>query len=119
AEVVAFPLADLARDDVAEVVDVADEQRAEFGILQRLLDAAEPVAVQPAIVDAFLEIDAHGAERRQSAAPIVARVDVLGADLQRVARSLVHGGLLLPSQAACADGFGCAYTPRHGRRHAA
>ena len=49
---------------------------------------AEPVAVQAAVVDALLEVDAHGAERRQRAAPVVARVDVLGADL---ADGLVHG----------------------------
>jgi hypothetical protein len=31
------------------------------------------------------------------AAPVVARVDVLGGDLHRMARSLVHGRLLLVS----------------------
>ena len=66
----------------------------QFGLLQRLLGAAKPVTVQAAIVDAFLEIDAHGTERRQRAAPVVAWVDVLGADRQWVARSLVHGRLL-------------------------
>ena len=55
------------------------------------LHAREPVAVQAAVVDPLLEIDPHGAERRQRAAPVVARVDVLGADL---ADGIVHGGLL-------------------------
>src|SRR5581483_4766214 len=94
AELVTLPFADLGRRDVADIVDVEDQERAELGLLQRRLDATEPVTVQPAIVDALLEIDAHGAEGRQRAPPIVARVDVLGADLQRLARSLIHGCLL-------------------------
>ncbi len=88
AELVALPLADLGRGDVADVVDVEHEQRAEVGFLQRLLDACEPIAVQPPIVDALLEIDPHGAERRQRAAPVVARIDILGAELQRLARDV-------------------------------
>jgi hypothetical protein len=44
--------------------------------------------VQAAVIDAFLEIDSHGAERRQRARPVVARVDVLGGDL---ADGIVHG----------------------------
>ena len=83
AELVALPLADLGRGEVADVVDVEDQQRAEVGFLQRLLDAARPVAVQAAVVDPLLEIDPHGAERRQRAAPVVARVDVLGAGVLR------------------------------------
>ena len=39
AELVALPFADLGRGDVADVVDVEDQQRAELGFLQRLLDA--------------------------------------------------------------------------------
>ena len=38
-ELVALPLADLGRGDVADVVDVEHQQRAEVGLLQRLLDA--------------------------------------------------------------------------------
>ena len=90
-ELVALPFADLGRGDVADVVDVEDQQRAEVGLLQRLLHAREPVAVQPPVIDALLEIDAHDAERRQRAAPVVARVDVLGADCVRLARDVVHG----------------------------
>ena len=45
-----------------------------------LPDAGEAVAVQAAVVDALLEVDAHGAERGQRPVPAVARVDVLGAD---------------------------------------
>ena len=119
-ELVALPFADLGRGDVADVVDVEDQQRAALGILQRLLDAAEPVAVHAAVVDALLEIDAHGAERRQRAAPIVARVDVLGGDLPWLARSFVHGVLLvlairaLGTAARAFSGWLCA--DRHGAR---
>ena len=55
----------------------------------------EAVAVQAAVIDALLEIDPHDAERRQRAAPVEARVDVLGADLLGLARDVVHGVLLL------------------------
>ena len=80
ADLVALPLADLGGGEVADVVDVHHQQRAEVGLLQRLPGPRQPVAVQAAIVDPLLEIDAHGAERRQRARPVVARVDVLGAD---------------------------------------
>src|SRR6266496_1055522 len=46
--------------------------------------------VQPAVIDPFLEVDPHGAERRQRAGPVVTRVDIVGADL---ADRLVHGSL--------------------------
>ena len=94
-ELIALPFADLGRGQVADVVDVEHQKRAEVGILQRLAGAAEPIAVQASVVDALLEVDAHDAERRQRTAPVVARVDVLGADLDRIALGdVVHGGLL-------------------------
>src|SRR5262252_8193723 len=89
-ELVALPFADLGRGDVADVVDVKDEQRAEIGGFQRLPHTAQPVTMEPAIVDALLEIDAHGAERRERAAPVETGVDVLGADL---ADPVIHGGV--------------------------
>src|SRR5256885_12646512 len=63
------PLADLGRGDVADVVVVEQQQRAEVGLLQRLLGAAKSKAVQAAIVDALLEVDAHGAERSEEHTP--------------------------------------------------
>src|SRR5262249_13549131 len=80
-ELVALPLADLGRGDVTDVVDVENEQRTKLGGFQRLAHAAQPVAVQPAVVDALLEVDTHGAERRQRAAPVETGIDILGADL--------------------------------------
>ena len=52
--------------------------------------------MQPPVIDALLEIDAHGAECRQRSTPIVARVDVLGVDDRRLAGKVVHGVLLFP-----------------------
>ena len=94
AELVALPFPDLGRGDVADIVDVEDKQCAELGILQCRLDAAEAIAVQPPVIDALLEIDAHGAECRQRTTPVVARVDILGADDRRLAGEIVHGVLL-------------------------
>src|SRR5437660_746464 len=53
----------------------------------------------PPGTDALLEIAAHGAQRRQRAAPVVAGVDVLGPDLAGLDGDLVHGRLLLSSLA--------------------
>ena len=88
ADLVALPLADLGRGEIADVVGVHHQQRAEIGLLQRHAGAREAIVVQAAVIDALLEIDAHGAERRQRAPPVVARVDVLGGDL---ADGIVHG----------------------------
>ena len=115
AQLVALPLADLGRGAVADVVDIEHQQRAELGFLQRRRTPAEPVAVQPPVIDPLLEIDRHGAERRQRTAPIVARVDVLGADRRRLAGDVVHGKLLAlfrhlrcPPQAGLKDDGRCA-----------
>ncbi len=57
-----------------------DQQRAEFGFLQRLFRAAEAVFVQAGGSRRVLRKSTpHDAERRQRAAPVMARVDVLGA----------------------------------------
>ena len=47
--------------------------------------------MEASIIDPLLEIDAHDAERRECAIPVVARVDVVGADL---ADGFVHDTLL-------------------------
>ena len=111
-QLVALPLADLGRGEIADVVDVEHQQRAKFGLLQCLLGAAEAVAVQAAEIDALLEVDAHDAERGQRAAPVVARVDVLGADLTD---GLVHGSLLEGSCTAGDTGSGLQHYRRSRR----
>src|SRR5689334_21986048 len=75
-ELVALPLTDLGRREIADVVGFEHQKGAELGFLQCLLRTAEPVAVQAAVVDALLVIHPHGAERRQRAVPVVAWVDV-------------------------------------------
>ena len=62
------------------LADVVQE-RAEIGFLKRLTRAREAIFVQAAVIDALLEIDSHGSERRQRTPPVVARVDVFGGDL--------------------------------------
>ena len=76
AELVALPFADLGAGEIADVVDVEDQQRAEVGVLQRLLGAAEAIAVQPAEIDARLEVDVGVARRRQRAVPAPVRIEV-------------------------------------------
>src|SRR5262249_26987158 len=73
---------------------------AEVGLLKRRPRARQPVAVQAAVVHPFLEIDAHGAECRQRPAPVVARVDVLGADGSGLSDGFGHLCLL-----GCAGSF--------------
>src|SRR5262249_24655814 len=75
------------------------QQRAEIGFLERSPGAREPVGVQPPVVDALLEIDAHGAERRQRAIPAVARIDVLGSDGCGFALRFAHVRLPMPGSA--------------------
>jgi hypothetical protein len=105
AELVALPLADFGRGDIADVVDVEDQQRAQLGLLERLFDAAQPVAMKPAIIDPFLEVDAHDAERWQGTPPVIAGIDVVGADL---ADRVVHGDLLRMSGWPGGPGLGVA-----------
>src|SRR6185312_20906 len=93
-KLVARPFTDLGRGDVADVVVVEQQQRAKVGGFERGLRTAEAIAVHAAVVDTFLKIDAHSAKHGQVPAPVVARVDVFGADLHRFARSLIHGRLL-------------------------
>ena len=57
----------------------------------RLAGAADAVFVHAAVIDALLEIDAHGAERGQVTVPLVARVDVVGIHLAQIAGDVVHG----------------------------
>src|SRR5262249_24718733 len=95
-----------------------DQQRPELGVLQRLLDAAQPVAMQAAVVDPLLEIDPHDAQRRQGAAPVVTRVDVLGADFARLDVDLVHDGLLILGVGRRAARVGSDYRSYGPFRHA-
>ena len=69
AHLVPLPLADLGAGDVADVVDVEEQERAAVGLLQRVLGAAQAVAAQPVVVDAALEVDRRCGPRRAGACP--------------------------------------------------
>ena len=60
------PLADHRGRDVADVVDVEEEHRAELRCVERSARASKPVGAQAREVDPFLEVDIHatGAGRR-------------------------------------------------------
>ena len=90
-ELIALPFADLGRGDVADVVDVEHEQRAELGFLECHPRPRKAVTMEAAVIDALLEIHSHDAERWKRATPVEAGVDVLGRDL---ADGLFHGPLL-------------------------
>ena len=119
ADLVALPLADLGGGEVADVVDVHHQQRAEVGLLQRLAGARQPVAVQAAIVDALLEIDAHGAEAPAARAPSCSagRCPPRGSGAWARARMLGHG--LPPGGHAAKRGRSVAPGRRSCKRHRA
>ena len=74
---VARPLPDVGARDVADVVEVEDQQGAELRCLERLADAVEPVVPQPLGVDALLPVDglgSRGGDRPVASAAPLARV---------------------------------------------
>src|SRR5206468_11373476 len=78
----------------ADVVLVEGKERAEPGARQRGARAREPIIVQPAEIDPFLEIDLGMPRRLQRPVPAVMRIDVVGPDdFRRVP--------LLPCHRAC------------------
>src|SRR5205085_11530609 len=87
-ELVARPLADDGAGDVADVVLVEHEQRAEAGRRERRPRAREAIGVEAAEVDALLEVDLHVTRRLQRTIPAVTRIGA-----RRVLR---HGGATLP-----------------------
>src|SRR5207248_3309489 len=74
-QLVARPFPDDRARDVADVVLVEHEQRAEVGLRERLTRAGEAIRVEPLEVDALLEIHLHVAGRLKRAVPAVAGVD--------------------------------------------
>src|SRR5262249_14549956 len=90
-ELVARPFTDLGRGYVADVVFVKQQWPPDVGRRECGLRRAETVAMHTAVGATLFKVDAHCAEHRQVAAPVIARVDGFGGDLHRVARSLIHG----------------------------
>ena len=76
ADLVARPFADHAAGDVADVVVVEAEHRAQAGISQRPTRSGDPVTPQPVEVDALLEVDAHRSGRGDGPGPVPVGVHV-------------------------------------------
>ena len=69
------------------------------GIRERGAGAREPIVVQPAEIDPFLEIDLRVARRLQRPVPAVVRIDVVGPDDLRLAPAFpCHRACLRTSQ---------------------
>ena len=103
-ELVARPLADHRAGDVADVVLVEAQQRAQPRLGERGARAREAVVVQPAEIDALLEVDLRVAGRLQRPVPAVVRIDVVGPDdlrLRALAFPLRHAFRLGSSFSAC------------------
>src|SRR5262245_13465040 len=89
-ELVARPLADHRAGRVADVVLVEAEQRAEPRLCERGARARQPVVVQPAKVDALLEVDLGVPGRLQRPVPAVVWIDLVGPYDLRFGRSGGH-----------------------------
>src|SRR5512134_2451230 len=83
-QLVARPLADDRARRVTNIVLVEGQQRAESATRERLAHARESVVVQPAEIDALLEVDLRVTGRLQRALPLVMRVDVVALNLLRL-----------------------------------
>src|SRR5215472_1375106 len=89
-QLVARPFADHRAGDVADVVLIEAEQRAESGIGERGARPCETVIVQTPEVDTLLEVDLRVPGRLQRTIPAMLRVDVVGADDRRLPRFLLR-----------------------------
>src|SRR6185436_253966 len=82
---------------VANVVLVEAQQCAEPGMGERRARARQPIVVQPAEIDALLEVDLRVAGCGQRPVPMVGGIDVVGADDPRFRGFLLlgHGALMV------------------------
>src|SRR2546422_2687326 len=104
-ELVARPLADHRAGGVADIVLVEREQRAKTGVRERGAHPREAVPVQPAEIDALLEIDLRAARRLQRSVPAVRGIDVVRTDdlRLRMPAPASHGELLQREPASGAE----------------
>ena len=70
---------------------VEGQQRAEAGVRERRARAREAIVVQPAEIDALLEVHLRVAGRLQRPVPAVLRVDVVRGRLFRLRFIFRHG----------------------------
>src|SRR6267143_5884789 len=80
-ELVPRPLANHGAGGVADVVLIEAKQRPEARMRERGAHAPEAIVVQPAEIDAFLEIDLRTARRLQRPIPAMVRIDVVRTNL--------------------------------------
>src|SRR5437016_9930008 len=76
-QLVARPFADHRARDVTDVVLIEAQQRAEAGMRKRGARPREPIIVEPAKVDPFLEVDLRVARRLQRSIPAVLWIDTV------------------------------------------
>src|SRR5438093_3954980 len=95
-ELVARPLADDGAGEIADVVLVEHEERAEARVRKRLARAAEPIGVEAMEIHALLEVDLRVTGRLQRPVPTMAGMHVGGGHRVSPGRVLLasHGGLL-------------------------
>src|SRR6266849_1384023 len=89
-QLVAGPLADDRGGDVADIVLVEDEKRAQPRARQGLARPADSIRVQAAEVHALLEVHLHAARRLDGPVPAVVRVE----GVRRSGLHLASGRLL-------------------------
>ena len=77
AHLVAGPFADSRAGQIADIVVVKYQQRAELRGAQRLPRSAESITMQASEVDSFLEVDIHHSGCTQRSLPVVTWIDVL------------------------------------------
>lgn len=76
AHLVPLPFTDLRAGDVADIVHVKEEKRAQPGLLQRVFGARDTITAEAIMVDAALEIHRHVPERRQVTVPTPAWINI-------------------------------------------
>ena len=75
-QLVARPLTDNGARNVADIVLVEDQHRAEVGVCQRLARACEAVTMQPLEVDTLFEVHLRDARRLEWTMPAMRRVEI-------------------------------------------
>jgi hypothetical protein len=83
-KLIALPLTDFGRSQVPDVVDVKDEQRAEFRSIKRFAGTPYPIVMKPPVIDALLEVHGHCTQRGQMPIPVEPRINVCRPDGSQV-----------------------------------
>ena len=83
-QLVASPLADDGARDVANVVLVEAQHRAESGIAERLSRARKAIAMQALEIDALFKVDLRDAGRLKRTVPAMRRVEIVFVDRKRI-----------------------------------